>query len=375
MNFSFWEQNTFFSDIDVAIIGSGIVGLNAAIHLKTQQPNLKVVVLERGALPSGASTKNAGFACFGSVSELLDNLAKYPQNQVFELVEKRYKGLHKLRNLLGDDAIGYEGLGGYELFTDSEFYQKCANAVESFNSELRQVIGNQIYSTVDSKINEFGFKNVKHLIFNAYEGQIHTGKMMNALIELARSKGISIYNGVKINKIEAQNHSVDLVLEDGIIKSKKVIITTNAFAKQLLPDLDVVPGRGQVIITKPIPNLPIKGAFHYDEGYFYFRNVGNRLLFGGGRNLDFKAEETTEFGFTDLVQNELHRLLREVIIPNFDYEIETRWSGIMGFGSQQAPIVQQISLNIFCAVKMQGMGVALGSLTGEEVAQMVIMDL
>ncbi|MFN3852562.1 MAG: NAD(P)/FAD-dependent oxidoreductase [Spirosomataceae bacterium] len=375
MNFSFWEQDTFFSNIDVAIVGSGIVGLNAAIHLKTQQPNLKVAILERGILPSGASTKNAGFACFGSVSELLDNLTKYPQNQVFELVEKRYKGLLKLRNLLGDDAIGYEGLGGYELFTDSDFYQKCADAIDSFNSELRQIIGNQVYSNVDSKINEFGFKNVKNLIFNAYEGQIHTGKMMNSLIALARSKGIEIYNGIKIEKIEAQTHSVDLVLEDGIIKSKKVIITTNAFAKQLLPELDVVPGRGQVIITKPIPNLPFKGAFHYDEGYFYFRNVGNRLLFGGGRNLDFKAEETTEFGFTDLVQNELHRLLQEVIIPNLDYEIESRWSGIMGFGSQQAPIVRQISPNIFCAVKMQGMGVALGSLTGEEVAEMLLSNL
>ena len=56
------------------------------------------------------------------------------------------------------------------------------------------------------------------------------------------------------------------------------------------------PARAQVLITKPIKNLQIKGTFHLDKGYYYFRNIDNRILFGGGRNLDFKTEETSEFG-------------------------------------------------------------------------------
>ncbi len=65
---SYWEQESFFKGIDVAVIGSGIVGLTAAIHLKTLEPHSRIVVLERGALPTGASTRNAGFACFGSLT-------------------------------------------------------------------------------------------------------------------------------------------------------------------------------------------------------------------------------------------------------------------------------------------------------------------
>ena len=65
MHVSFWERESFYNDIDYAIIGSGIVGLSAAIELKEKYPKAKVVVLEKGFLPSGASTKNAGFACFG----------------------------------------------------------------------------------------------------------------------------------------------------------------------------------------------------------------------------------------------------------------------------------------------------------------------
>ena len=74
--FSYWERTAFVGHADVIIIGTGIVGLSAALNLKRLQPSLKVTVLERGFLPSGASTKNAGFACFGTVSEQLEYLKK-----------------------------------------------------------------------------------------------------------------------------------------------------------------------------------------------------------------------------------------------------------------------------------------------------------
>src|SRR5690554_7400913 len=70
MNFSFWENKNWFSDIDFAIIGSGIVGLHTALRLRRLYPASKIVIFEKGMLPQGASTKNAGFACFGSLSEI-----------------------------------------------------------------------------------------------------------------------------------------------------------------------------------------------------------------------------------------------------------------------------------------------------------------
>ena len=73
---SFWEKRSYFNGVDIAIIGAGIVGMTTALNLKKRKPNLKILVLERGYLPSGASTKNAGFACFGSPSELKSDLAR-----------------------------------------------------------------------------------------------------------------------------------------------------------------------------------------------------------------------------------------------------------------------------------------------------------
>ena len=76
--------------------------------------------------------------------------------------------------------------------------------------------------------------------------------------------------------------------------TSKLLIATNGFASQLINE-PVKPARAQVLITKPIKNLHIKGTFHLDKGYYYFRNIDDRILFGGGRNLDFKGEETTAF--------------------------------------------------------------------------------
>ena len=74
MNYSYWELKEWFTNIDFTIVGSGIVGLNCALQLKKQHPHSKILILEKGILPQGASTKNAGFACFGSLSELIDDL-------------------------------------------------------------------------------------------------------------------------------------------------------------------------------------------------------------------------------------------------------------------------------------------------------------
>ena len=103
----------------------------------------------------------------------------------------------------------------------------------------------------------------------------------------------------------------------------------------------------------------------------YFRNIENRILFGGGRNLDFKTEETTEMELTQLVQNKLQQLLKTVILPNQSFEIDHRWSGIMGMGKQKKPIIKAVSENVFCGVRLGGMGVAIGSSIGKQLASFV----
>ena len=367
MNLSYWELKTWLNNVDYTIVGSGIVGLSTALHLKKKAPKAKIVILEKGLFPQGASTKNAGFACFGSLSEILQDLQSHTTEEVVELVNQRQKGLQLLRHTLGDEALSYQQLGGYELFLekDSSLYDNCLQKMKEVNSLLKPIFKDAVFSNVP---NSFDFKGVQNnYIRNQFEGQIDTGKMMQELIKKVQKQGVIILNNSTVETYTEQFNNVAIKTNHFEFSSAKLILTTNGFAQQLINE-DVQPARAQALITKPIKNLNIKGTFHLDCGYYYFRNIDNRILLGGGRNLDFDSENTTEFSQTDRIQNALETLLKNTILSNREFEIEHRWSGIMGVGSQKKPIVKQLSNHVYCGVRMGGMGIAIGSTIGREVA-------
>ena len=369
MNLSYWEIKSWLTNVDFTIVGSGIVGLNCALQLKARFPKANILILEKGQLPQGASTKNAGFACFGSLSELIDDCNSHTELEVLELVKKRINGLQLLRQTLGDNAIDYKELGGFELFLkeDPDFYNNCLSKLNTINTLLKPVFNDTVFSL---KENLFHFKNIKpQYSFNKFEGQIDTGKMMEALLLKVQSKGIKILNNCTVEEFSEDDNAVKIKTKTFEFSTSKLLIATNGFASQLLNE-PVKPARAQVLITKPIKDLHIKGTFHLDKGYYYFRNIDNRILFGGGRNLAFKTEETTALDQTELIQTTLETLLKTTILPNIPFIIEHRWSGIMGIGQQKKAIVKQLSNNVYCGVRLGGMGVAIGSLVGKELADL-----
>ncbi|MEJ7779232.1 MAG: FAD-binding oxidoreductase [Daejeonella sp.] len=271
--FSYWEQLSFLSGFDVVIIGSGIVGLSVALHLKDRRPSLRVGILEAGFLPSGASTKNAGFACFGSISEAIDEIKRSGEDNFLQLVEMRWKGLEKLRTNLSDSAIDFHQYGGYEIFKESEKHlaNECIDHIEYINALLKPIIGkHDIYAVSNAKIADFGFCGVNNIIENKYEGQIDTGKRITAMISKVAGSGVQIFNNCRVQEVgQAENEHI-IQTNHGDFNAKAVILATNAFARDLLPELDVIPGRGQVLVTEPIMNLKLKGTFHYNRGYTIF---------------------------------------------------------------------------------------------------------
>lgn len=370
MLLSYWELKNWFTDVDYTIVGSGIVGLHTALRLRERFPKSKILVLEKGMLPQGASTKNAGFACFGSISEIIDDLKSHTQDDVVHLIQRRWNGLQLLRKRLGDEAIDFKQYGGYELFLkkDETIYEECLDKLPFINEILTPLFKSDVFAKT---VNPFGFRNIHdQLIFNPFEAQIDTGNMMQALLKEAVSNDILILNQQNVTSYLDLENAVEVVLDDFSFTTKKLLFATNGFAGELTLG-KVKPARAQVLITEPIADLKIKGTFHLDKGYYYFRNIGNRVLFGGARNLDFDGEATSEFGQTEIIQNRLEEVLKEVILPNQKFEIAHRWSGIMGMGSSKNPIVEQLSENVYCGVRLGGMGVAIGSLIGKELADLI----
>lgn len=370
MNYSFWEKKYIQTKSDVTIIGSGIVGLSTAISIKEKQPWLSVKILERGSIPYGASTKNAGFACFGSVSELMEDITVMGEDQCMEIVKMRWSGLQKLKSRVTENVLEYSHCGGTELFRrgDKALMGECLDRLDYCNNLISKHLNiNKCYKVL--KGNHFeGFESVT--IFNQYEGTINPVFMMNALIKKAIIMGIIIINGVDIITIDQPGKT--LYAENYLtIMYDKLVICTNGFAAKLIPSLNVTPARNQVLITKILPDNTLKSGYHLDKGYVYFRNYDGRILLGGGRNLDPNVEATDQFGNTTLIKEYLQSIL-ETIHPGASSKIDHWWSGILGIGPTKYPICEWTTPDILVGVRLGGMGVAIGSFLGEKLAEEII---
>ncbi|MBN7811638.1 FAD-binding oxidoreductase [Algoriphagus sp. H41] len=371
--FSYWERKNFFS-YDLIVVGAGFTGLSTAIHYRKKHPKAQVLVLEKGVLPTGASTKNAGFACFGSLTEILDDFWKMTPDEVSALVEMRYKGLRQILRRFGDAALRYEASHGFELL-DAE-HVSAAEQMDEVNKMLKGLFKKDVFSVV-KKPGKFGFsEQVKLVIENRFEGELDPGAYLTALWTEAASLGVKILTGVAVVEVQKDEGLVlaESAQKEGVFEftGAKIAICTNAFSKKLWPESELEPGRGLILLSKPIEGkIPWKGSFHLDKGYVYFRQVEGRLLLGGARNKDFDRERTLEFGTNPKIKTHLHRLAEEVIFPGRKVEWEMEWSGIMAFGPKKSPLIQAIGEKTAVAVRLGGMGVAIGWEVGRSLSRLL----
>ena len=197
MQISIWEKESFYSSKDVIIIGSGLVGLWSAYYLKKKDPRLSVAIVDRGIIPTGASTRNAGFACFGSLTELLEDMKQMGTDKMLELVSMRYKGIQKIKKILSSKNTGLDICGGYELITENN-KEKLLVETGLINKLLSEVVDSKkTFRLADKKIGRFGFSNISHLLENKMEGYLHSGKLCQELLRLVQSMGVTVLTSVE----------------------------------------------------------------------------------------------------------------------------------------------------------------------------------
>lgn len=381
MEFSYWERATFLGNAKYCVLGAGIVGLSTALHLSKKLPGEHILVVERSPFSGGGSTKNAGFACFGSPTEVLSDLELMGEAACEELIQLRFKGLQLLRETLGDEHMEYNACGGLELFSKMDEikskrnYQAVLEALPQLNNFMLNALGeSDIYQEVHKPAAVYGLKSIDGGINNRLEGSLNTGKMMSNLIKKVEDAGVKIVRGMELLSFEDKSEGVHLHFDFGKLSCDKLFICTNSMSKRILPDADILPGRNMVMLTSPIPDLKLKGTFHMSEGYIYFRNIGDRLLIGGGRHWAGEEENTLEHGSNPIIKKKLLHLLKEQLLVAIPFQIEHEWSGFLGLGKNKMPILKKVSNNTYCGIRMGGMGVAIGSEIGKQLSALFLKE-
>lgn len=367
-NLSFWEQEFMTQNIDFAILGAGIVGLSTAFFLKNKFPESKIVVFERQFPGLGASTKNAGFACIGSPTEILSDLDSIGEQATIDLIKMRWNGLKLLQEVVNPDKMDFGNLGSKELFVNQESKDIATTELTYLNQIMEEATLIPDVFRIVKNTETIGLQDIA--IHCDLESQLNPMLMMDELYKKVLRTGVLVNYGAAVKQIIPETGT--MVVEDGAeISPKQLIVCTNGMAMDLLDIEDLRAVRNQVLMTKPLCSLPLSGNYHVDRGYIYFRTYGNRLLIGGARNIDTDTETCSTFGDNQKIITFLKAFVKDHLYQADDLEYDTQWSGILGVGSSKQPIIRAISDYTTIAVRLGGMGVAIGTGVGNKVAEMI----
>jgi gamma-glutamylputrescine oxidase len=366
-----WWEKSYWKNIDVVIAGAGITGLQVADAVKRRNPDLRVIVLDRDPLALGASSRNAGFACFGSLTEFIDDIARGGEAAALELAEKRYRGLQRLRAKMGDEAIGFQQSGSLEIFTDSHKEQEALARLDAVNLLFQEITGNKETLRPESTA-ALGMRATTTGIRNVSEGLVESDKLLKALRIRAIEAGVEVYGGMEITELDRAGAELEIFAGRHAIRTRQIVWCTNAWAGKFLPFDSHAPARGQVLVTRPVEGLTLNGAYFFNAGYTYFRTLNEqRLLLGGFRDADPESENTFSLQTGGRVWSALEAFLREVIFPGRSIEIDLAWAGTMSMGLHRAPRVERVDAQQVVCAGMSGMGVALAAEVAEDAARIV----
>lgn len=359
-NISFWEKSTLSTDF--LIVGAGFLGSWTAYELKRKYPTAKVTVLERDVMSYGASIRNAGFASFGSVTEIMSDINKFGASHAYSLVENRYKGIQKIKSLFAD--IDYESVGGRE-FLDIGNMNTAQHSLPEINREMQKITG---------KAETYQKLGNAH-IFNAEEGLINSYKLLSHLHKKCQQLGVDFAFGLTVKKIDSFNTGVYVDAKNAVRElqyfAKKVIVCTNAYTQNMVPSAKVTAQRNHIFVTNEM-QLDFTSGCHMFEGYVYFRplkiNGKTHLLIGGGRHLSLNTEETQENSFNSEII-EFLKYITAKYISEKPFKIINQWVGFMGFTEHKSNVLENYAPNTYYAASCNGLGVAMCPIFAQQIVE------
>lgn len=362
MSFSYWQSSPVKKTMqsDFVIVGGGIAGFSTAYWLEKKYPDVKIIIVERNKIGSGASGRNAGFVTCGSAEHFAKLLKDFGAPKALEIWQfsEMNRELLKSEIIKGNsDKVLFSSTGSCTVAASDHDYARYAQLADTMAQ-----MGVDVELINEAKINtDYAVKGFKGGIEYKHDGVVHPMLLLKEIqSQLKRTQILEDEDVFRIIEdpsllVETQNYRIE---------SKKIILTLNGYLGLLWPEWEKVvrPQRGQVIVTEPLAKK-VKGPCYLTKHLCYFRQMPTgELLIGGFRNIDLENENT----FLDQVSDKIQTALFDFTKNFFDFtsaiKIKNQWSGIMGFTQDGQMIIGQVpskkNIHLMAGCSGHGMGLS-----------------
>ncbi|HET9782398.1 MAG TPA: FAD-dependent oxidoreductase [Candidatus Dormibacteraeota bacterium] len=335
---------------DVLIIGGGIAGTSLLWHLARRR--IDAVLLERNHLAWGASGRNAGFLLAGVASSYAEAVSTYGRQQAREVWEVTNENHDRMLEAARGMSVGHRRLG--------------SAIVPASDGERALLIESEQLLLEDG----FQARWDGSRLVNPRDGEIDPAAMVAALGRQARDGAIR--EGVNIVSLESRRHGVTVTSDAAAqCDAGVVIVATNAYTPQLLPNVKIQPTRAQMVATAPDPNPIADMPVYSNFGYRYWRQrATGEVLLGGWRDTSLETEKTYDDDPTAEIQAHLDRALSDLHVTA---EVTHRWAGTMGFTESGLPLAGPVDgmPNLYLCAGFTGHGMGFAFMTAKRVAESI----
>ncbi|KQV68333.1 FAD-binding oxidoreductase [Rhizobium sp. Root1220] len=354
---------------DVAIVGGGYTGLQAAYYLA--KAGVSVVLIEACRFGDGASGRNGGQLGTGQrwwPEEMEEKIGYERSKALFDLAEaaKRH-----LLDFAMDHQIDIDFMPGQMNVSHKVGYQRAYHA----NAEIaasRYDYPHLRFMDREETQQRLGSNRYLCGVRDTGTGHIHPLKLLIGLARVAANAGAGIFEMTKATAIRQGGGKVTIETPQGQIVSSKALIACNGYIGNLEPVTasHVMPIRSFIGATAPITGHPdvLAGGEAVADSRFvvrYFRKTKDgRLLFGG-------REAYTADNPRDITQH-IRRQIAEIYPTLGNIEITHAWGGSVGITMPRQPFVRDVMPGVTSIGGYSGHGVMLANYCGKLYAETVL---
>ena len=337
---------------EVAVVGGGITGCSCALTLA--EAGLRVRLYDEREISGGASGRNGGFALRGGAAPYPVIVEAIGRERAAELWRWTEGAVADVAELAGD---AFRPTGSLRLAADGEETRELDEEYRALRADGFEV------EWLDGLEPPLAGR-YPAAIFHPPDGVLQPARLVRRVAKRAAKAGVEIHEHTRV--AAAVDTGADVV-----------VVATDGYPSGLLGVLEglIVPTRGQVIATEPIPEkffeIPHYGRHGFD---YWHQRADGRIVAGGFRDVSLQDEFTAEELTTEPVQRALEEFVSSLL--GRAVRVDHRWAGIFGMVFDFLPVVGSVPEQdgVWVAGGYSGHGNVLGFACGQLAARAILGD-